>query len=321
MLLLLLMLIPYGSYGNQQSDGKPLSKMTISERCVYYHNMMLISAKDDDRKYFNSLKIEFEKWVYSLEDRYLVQWAMEEWVSRHPTVFEVLMKWSKGSKVNSLEWWAAEESDVIIRELDDFEEEKNKRESVAIQRLKDIRDLQNAYKDANGRYVSTIDSLQRFYREGFIPMLTQFGSIYDSVAIANTAALCKAKFPQLKGEELNRQLYECYLEGNRSLVFTITKQVPVRETLFIDRPDFNIDSLAFIPYSGGRLIQMDATIRAVQGVRVPVFEASIPYRLLFKGMNTEYVELRIKWKNDAGHYPGLKIGDINSLNHNAGSWE
>ena len=318
-----MLLVPYGSFGVQQSIGKSINQIEIPERCEYYHHLMVLAAKNNDRTHFKKLQDEYEKWLYGLENeyKYEVRWAWEKWVSRHPSVFKLLKEWSKGREVRSYEWFYAEESDVIIRELDDFEEEKNKRESVAIQRLKDIRVLQNAYKNVNGRYVSTIDSLQRFYREGFIPMLTQFGSIYDSVAIANTAALCKAKFPQLKGEELNRQLYECYLEGNRSLVFTITKQVPVRETLFIDRPDFNIDSLAFIPYSGGRLIQMDATIRAVQGVRVPVFEASIPYRLLFKGMNTEYVELRIKWKNDAGHYPGLKIGDINSLNHNAGSWE
>ena len=47
-----------------------------------------------------------------------------------------------------------------------FNKQKEKREVVAIQRLKDIRTLQVAYKSVNGKFVSTIDSLKNFsYRE------------------------------------------------------------------------------------------------------------------------------------------------------------
>ena len=53
-----------------------------------------------------------------------------------------------------------------VMEPVNFNKHRAYRESVAIQRLKDIRDLQVAYKNVNGRYASTLDSLKLFYNEG-----------------------------------------------------------------------------------------------------------------------------------------------------------
>ena len=44
-----------------------------------------------------------------------------------------------------------------------FNKEKEARELVGIERLQDIRVLQDAYKSVNGKYVSDIDSLVDFY--------------------------------------------------------------------------------------------------------------------------------------------------------------
>ena len=46
-----------------------------------------------------------------------------------------------------------------IMEPINFNKEKARRETVAIQRLKDIRTLQVAYKSVNGKFTSTVDSL------------------------------------------------------------------------------------------------------------------------------------------------------------------
>ena len=47
-----------------------------------------------------------------------------------------------------------------------FNKQKAFRESVAVQRLKDIRTLQVAYKSVNGKFTSTVDSLKDFYNNG-----------------------------------------------------------------------------------------------------------------------------------------------------------
>ena len=53
-----------------------------------------------------------------------------------------------------------------IMEPVEFKKYKEYRESIAIQRLKDIRDLQVAYKNVNGKFTSTVDSLIMFYNDG-----------------------------------------------------------------------------------------------------------------------------------------------------------
>lgn len=201
-----------------------------------------------------------------------------------------------------------------IMEPVNFNKEKEAREAVAIERLKDIRTLQSAYKTENGKFTSTIDSLKDFYNNGKIKVVMQIGSKDDSVAVVNTERL-KKRNPRIKPQEL----FERYKNGER-LVFSIENTIPVKDTLFNDRPNFRVDSLAFIPFSGDSLI-MEAAVKTVSGVKVPLFEASMPYRSLLKGLDNQ---LRINLdaeREDTGRYPGLKVGSISAPNNNAGNWE
>lgn len=196
-----------------------------------------------------------------------------------------------------------------------FNKEKAHRESVGIQRLKDIRTLQVAFKGVNGHFTSDIDSLIQFYNEGKMEIIMQIGSNDDSVAVANTK-LIKRRNPRIT----NDQLMALYNNGER-LVFSHKSTIPVRDTLFNDRSDFCVDSLAFIPFSGGESILMQDTIKTVSGVQVPLFEASMPYKLLLKGMDNQ---LRINLdaeREDQNKYPGLQVGSISMPNNNAGNWE
>ena len=206
-----------------------------------------------------------------------------------------------------------------IMEPVDFNKHKAYRESVAVQRLKDIRDLQVAYKNVNGKYSSTIDSLKLFYNEGKMKITMQVGSKDDSLAMAHTEQL-KKKFRHLKGEKLAAKLNELYLAGDQNLVFQISHDIPVKDTLFRSRPEFVVDSLAFIPFSGDS-VQMASTEKMVSGVKVPLFEASMPYRSLLRGLNNQ---LRINLdaqREDQGKYQGLQVGSITAPNNNAGNWE
>ena len=78
-----------------------------------------------------------------------------------------------------------------IMEPVEFNKQKAFRESIAVQRLKDIRDLQVAYKNVHGKYSSTLDSLKLFYNEGKIKVVMQIGSKDDSLAMVNTTNLKK----------------------------------------------------------------------------------------------------------------------------------
>ena len=195
-----------------------------------------------------------------------------------------------------------------------FEKHKEYRKDIAVQRLKDIRELQVAYKNVNGKYTADIDSLITFYKEGKMKVVMQIGSQDDSVAVANTKAL-KARKPKIKPEEM----LKLYNEG-KSLVFKIENEVPVRDTLFSHRENFVVDSLAFIPFSGDSVI-MASTVKRVSGVNVPLFEASMPWKSLLRGLNNQ---LRINLDSqceDQGKYKGLQVGSITAPNNNAGNWE
>ena len=206
-----------------------------------------------------------------------------------------------------------------IQQPVEFNKHKAYRESIAVQRLKDIRDLQVAYKNVNGRYVSTIDSLKKFYNEGKIQVVMQVGSKDDSLAMATTKKVT-AKLRGLKGEKLNQKLQELYNAGEKNLVFSMNSTVFVKDTLFHGRTDFHIDSLAWIPFSGDS-IEMSAITRTVQGVKVPLFEAKMPYRSLLKGLDRQLQINLFAEREDLGRYNGLMVGSIDAPNNNAGNWE
>ncbi len=201
----------------------------------------------------------------------------------------------------------------------EFNNEVAARSQVAIQRLKDIRTLQVAFKSENGRFSPTIDSLKLFYNEGKMNIIMQIGSNDDSIAVANTEAIKKAN-RRLKPAELTAKLQEAYNNGQK-VVFSTVTAIPVKDTLFNNRPDFSIDSLKYIPFSGGQEVQMEATIKTVSGVQVPLFEARMPYRALCKGLDNQ---LRINLdadRKDQNKYEGLQVGSITAPNNNAGNWE
>lgn len=200
-----------------------------------------------------------------------------------------------------------------------FNDEVAARSKVGIQRLKDIRTLQEAYKSVNGRFSSTIDSLKLFYEQGQMDIVMQIGSNDDSLAVVNTEAIKKAN-RRLKGDQLTAKLQEAYEKGVKVVFSTVTK-IPVKDTLFIRRTDFSVDSLKYIPFSGGMETEMESTIKKVSGVQVPLFEARMPYKALLKGMDNQ---LRINLDADRkaqNKYEGLQVGSITAPNNNAGNWE
>jgi hypothetical protein len=95
--------------------------------------------------------------------------------------------------------------------------------------------------------------------------------------------------------------------------------IPVKDTL-LKREGFKVEDLKTIPFSGKPII-MDAVIKVVSGVDVPLFEACMPYEDYLVGLNRQLiVNLKCEAEN-IGKYPGLKVGSVDAPNNNAGNWE
>ncbi len=177
-----------------------------------------------------------------------------------------------------------------IQEPVQFEKQRKFRENVCVERLKDIRTLQVAFKSRHGKFTSSLDSLIDFYNNGTITVIRQIGSMDDSLAVA------------------------------QKRVFRDSIKIAVKDTL-LKRDGFKIDSIAFIPFSGGKKFDMTAVIKKVSGVDVPLFEASANYDHLLLGLKRQLI-VNIKADKEAiNKFPGLKVGSIDSPNNNAGNWE
>ena len=128
-----------------------------------------------------------------------------------------------------------------------FNKAKDQRQAVAVQRLKDIRDLQVAYKSVNDRFTASFDTLKQFYNTGEMVVLMQIGSKDDSLAMAHTAEIKKAR----RGKVTDADLFKLYQEGDKNLVFSIQNKIAVKDTLFKDREDFDINRIDQIPFAVG----------------------------------------------------------------------
>ena len=196
-----------------------------------------------------------------------------------------------------------------------FDKQKDYRTSVAVERLKDIRTLQTAYKTVNGKFTASVDTLINFYETGKMEIIMKIGSHDDSVAVANTERL-KKRNRRITPE----QMFELYKKGE-NLVFSVKNEIAVKDTLFNDRENFCIDSLRYIPFSGGIPVEMDAIVKQVSGVNVPLFEAKMHYAALLKGMDRQLLINLKAEREDQSLYPGLMVGSITAPNNNAGNWE
>ena len=197
-----------------------------------------------------------------------------------------------------------------------FDKERDVRKAVAVQQLKDIREIEVAYKSVYNHFTASVDSLKEFYLNGNMKVLLQIGSQDDSAAVNHTEAI-KKKNRKITNEEL----YALYQKGDKQLVFTIESEVPTRSEILQNRPDFDINKIGVIPFSDGDKVQMDAVIKTVSGVEVPLFEAKMPYNSLLKGMDPQLIINLNAEMTDTDRYPGLMVGSVDNPNNNAGNWE
>jgi hypothetical protein len=150
--------------------------------------------------------------------------------------------------------------------------------------------------------------------------MRQIGSEDDSTAVLHTEAV-KKTLRNLKGDKLMEKLFELYEAGDNNLIVRIPQLTPVKDTLFHNRPNFNVNDLRFIPFAEGDTVIMKSIVKQVSGVDVPLFEAQMPYWSLLKGMDRQQIVNLVAEREDTDRYPGLMVGSVDNANNNAGNWE
>ncbi len=179
-----------------------------------------------------------------------------------------------------------------------FNREKDKREKAAIERLKDIRKAEVAYKSKYGRYTGSFDTLIHFVKYDSFPVIRAIGSIPDS-------------------------LYGLITEAEaikRGIIIRDTSYVPVLDSLF--GKDYPIDSIRYVPYCDTAQFFLGAgTIETASKVKVHVFEAHVLNDVLLHGLPKQLItNYNVRREKIVG-FRGLRVGSLTEATNNAGNWE
>ena len=183
-----------------------------------------------------------------------------------------------------------------------FNKEKDRIEQATIQRLKDIRIAQLAFRSEFGRFTGDFDSLITFLKTDSFSVVQAIGSVPDSMI-----------------EEMGRKKAEIQAlkEG---LISRDTIRLSVKDSLF--SASYPIDSLRFAPYTQGYQFELGAGVLQTNSkVAVRVFEAKVPYDILLSGLDRQLIINHKETREKITGYAGVKVGSLEEATNNAGNWE
>jgi hypothetical protein len=167
-----------------------------------------------------------------------------------------------------------------------FSKENNRRSADVIQRLKEVRKAQIAFKEVNNFYASSFDEL--------IPLLDT--GVFTIV--------------QRRDEELKfyNKVYREYQLKDTTYIDTLGF-ASIKDSIF--GSEFNLEKLRFIPHTDGSEFQLRANKIKSGSLTVQVFEAKATKEEYLKGLDKDLI------KNTA---KDLQVGSMTSAKIN-GNWE
>jgi hypothetical protein len=182
----------------------------------------------------------------------------------------------------------------------DFEKAKDARYEATIERLKNIRKAQVAYRDVYGRYTGSWDTLLNFVKTDSLRNVRKVGELTDSMI---EAGLSERKALRL------------------GLIIRDTIRQSVLETVFDS--SFEVDRLKYIPVpdTTAEFILGANIVMTGSGIQVPVFEAKAHNNIILRGLDRQYVINLNEQQRLNEKYPGLRVGSLTETVNNAGNWE
>lgn len=181
-----------------------------------------------------------------------------------------------------------------------FKKEYQGRVDKVVERLKEIRSAQVAYKSVHGVYTHSFDSLKSFIKQDSLPMVRMEGSLTDSMIAAGVTERMAIKEGIIKRD---------------------TTRISVLDSLF-SRKLWMPDSISYVPFTDKKEFEMGAgVIKTASGVDVSVFEAKVHNNIYLEGLNRQEVININDRQRKLERYPGLKVGSLDEANNNAGNWE
>jgi hypothetical protein len=147
-------------------------------------------------------------------------------------------------------------------------------EAAVIEKLQMLRDAELAYQASNGKYADNWNDLKQFIQNGKIWLVQRTET---------------TKLLEYGKEEI-------------TVEFDTLGSVPVIDSLFNDRkyPDFNIETLAIVPGSGGKQFEFFADKVERNSYQIDVFEVRDPFPVNpNRRLNNNETALKVGSRTDA----------------------
>lgn len=182
-----------------------------------------------------------------------------------------------------------------------FDKETKAKKAQVIDRIKDIRTAQRAFKSKYQHFTASFDSLSAFVLTDTLELERKIVDEDDSAAMAMLKKLGKKNIEKFK--------------------------IAVIDTIFapkkVTRQD--VENFRFIPGTGNKaqFIMEAGIITTESKVVIPVVECRAPYKAFLDTVayRQEVINLIDEEQNNFNRYPGVKFGSMDSGNNEAGNWE
>ncbi|MEK9740326.1 MAG: hypothetical protein VW262_03985 [Flavobacteriaceae bacterium] len=178
-----------------------------------------------------------------------------------------------------------------------FNQIKNERYSIVIDRMKDIRMAQIAHKDVKGFYANNFDSLIKFVDEGIFTLIEKRDSSY-------------LEYDRTYRIDMLKEV----------IVIDTLGTVPVKDSLFGSSTRYK--NMAHIPIDGVKdsTFTIKSEVINKNGYNVPVFEVKISKNVILYDQNTDLV----RQENETVSVDGVNgseiiLGSLSNVSTN-GNW-
>jgi hypothetical protein len=178
-----------------------------------------------------------------------------------------------------------------------FNQTKNERYAKVIDRLKDIRKSQIAYKDVKGTFSNNFDSLVKFVDEGYFTLIEKRDSSY-------------MEYDRTYRIDMLREV----------IVIDTLGRVSVKDSLFKNTNRYQ--DMAYIPIDGVRdsMFTINAEVINKNGYNVPVFEVKVSKNVILFDQNADLVQQENETVSvDGVNGPAIVLGSLSNVSTN-GNW-
>lgn len=181
-----------------------------------------------------------------------------------------------------------------------FEKAKKGRYDATVERLKDIRKAELAYKEVYGKFTGSWDTLINFVMHDSVINIRKIGELTDSMV--------EAKISEKKAIQMG-------------LIVRDSIRVSALEAIF--GKGYDAESLKYVPVPGEPTeFHLGATVIITgSGIGVPVFQAKAHNNVILRGLDPLLVINLNDQRRTNEKYPGLMVGSLTETVNNAGNWE